>query len=93
MLVQVAYANKIKQYIFNLNIDQNSTVLDVIKMSKINEYCHEIDINNIESLTIGIFGKKIDINTYQLQENDRIEIYRPLLKTPNQRRLERINNK
>ena len=48
---------------------------------------------NINQASIGIFGKKIDPTTYVIQNNDRIEIYRPLNNTPNQKRLERAKSK
>lgn len=49
-------------------------------------------ISDPTSLSVGIFGKKIDISTYVILDKDRIEIYRPLNKTPNQKRLERAKN-
>jgi putative ubiquitin-RnfH superfamily antitoxin RatB of RatAB toxin-antitoxin module len=51
------------------------------------------DKNIVDKIPIGIFGKKIDPNTYILQDKDRIEIYRLLTKTPNQKRLERAKVK
>lgn len=36
---------------------------------------------------IGIYGKKIKPDTYILKSGDRLELYRPLLYTPNERRL------
>lgn len=105
--IEVAYANPHHQLIINLNINENLSIIDAIIKSKIakhfpelqdkltmvthdENYPHSSDWPN--NVSVGIFGKKIDINKYQLKNNDRIEIYRPLAKTPNERRLERVKN-
>jgi len=76
--IEVAYATPDKQVIVKVQI--NNTVLprEAIRLSGIVEEFPEIQI---DSVNIGIFGKKIADN-YQLQEKDRIEIYRPLLADP-----------
>lgn len=92
--VEVAYATPEKQIIIPLQVNIDTTITDAIVMSQIASYFSELDIarEDLLNLPIGIFGKKIDINTYYLQDHDRIEIYRPLNKTPNQKRLERAKN-
>ena len=92
--VEVAYATPEQQIIIPLQITIGTIIANAIIMSKISSYFPELDIayEDLLSLPIGIFGKKIDINTYYLQDQDRIEIYRPLNKTPNQKRLERAKN-
>lgn len=89
--IEVAYATPNKQRIIPLEIGENVTVIDAISLSGIardfpNSNLEHIDINT----PIGIFGKRINVITYKLRDKDRIEIYRPLNKTPNQKRLERI---
>lgn len=92
--VEVAYATPEQQIIIPLQVTIDTTIADAIVMSKIGSYFPELDIahKDLVNLPIGIFGKKTDINTYYLQDHDRIEIYRPLNKTPNQKRLERAKN-
>lgn len=86
--VEIAYATTNKQVVIPLTIKDDISVIDAIRLSNIQLSFPEIDINNL--IAIGIYGKKVDPNNYKLLDNDRIEIYRPLSKTPNQRRLERL---
>ncbi len=88
--VEVAYATPDKQLIVSINVPNDIGVLEAINISGIAKHfpqdkLDQLDINS----PIGIFGKKVSIETYKLRDKDRIEIYRPLAKTPNQRRLER----
>lgn len=88
MKIEVAYATIEKQLIIQIDIPTSTTILEAIKISEISKKFSELSVlENIQQ--VGIFGKKVDILNYQLQNLDRIEIYRPLAKTPNQRRLER----
>jgi len=92
--IEVAYATPDKQMIVELQVTDNTSVLDAISRSKIATYFPEDGLSNLdESFPIGIFGKKIDLKTYKLHDMDRIEIYRPLNKTPNQKRLDRAKGK
>ena len=96
MHIEVVFATKDKQIIKSLEIPQNTSVIDAIILSKIaDEFADEFkdfDFSDTANLHIGIFGRKIDVLTYQIKSQDRIEIYRKLSKTPNQRRLERKNS-
>lgn len=92
MQIEVAYATLKKQMIIPLVVNEKTSIIEAIHQSKIDLEFTELDLSNLKDLVVGVFGKKIDINTYVLQEQDRIEIYRPLAKTPNQRRLERAKN-
>lgn len=92
MQIEVAYATPDKQVVLSLNITSSVSVIEAIYLSGIKQKFPQLDISNPQKLCVGIFGKKIDIKTYTLQANDRIEIYRPLAKTPNERRLERAKN-
>lgn len=88
--IEVAYATPQKQIILPLRVQNDTTIFDAIKLSNIcNEFSELANYTIASTLKVGIFGKKVDIATYKLQAHDRIEIYRPLAKTPNQRRLER----
>ena len=90
--IEVAFALPNLQKIIAVQVPPNTNVYDIIKLSKICNYFPNMDLlqeHNHHNLSIGIFGKKIDPNTYSIQNHDRIEIYRPLNKTPNQKRLDR----
>ncbi len=87
--IEVAFATKDKQIIKSLEIPQNTSVTNAILLSKIADEFKDFDFSDTANLPIGIFGRKIDVITYQLTPRDRIEIYRKLSKTPNERRLDR----
>ncbi|HLX54050.1 MAG TPA: RnfH family protein [Aquella sp.] len=89
--IEVAYATPEKQLIVPVSVPDDISVLEAIVLSGIAEHFPEdkLDQTDLNS-RIGIFGKKINVITYELRDNDRIEIYRPLNKTPNQKRLDRI---
>lgn len=87
--IEVAFATPELQLIIPICVPECSSVSEVIIKSEIQLKFPDYDFSDINELNVGVFGKKIDINTYQLRENDRIEIYRKLNKTPNQKRLER----
>lgn len=90
--IEVVFAIPNLQKIIMVKVPPDTNVYDIIKISKICDYFPNIDLleeQNYQNLSIGIFGKKIDPNVYLIQNHDRIEIYRPLNKTPNQKRLER----
>ncbi len=88
--IEVAYATPQKQKIIEREVESNYDIIDIIKESGIIEHFPEINdhIQN-NTINIGVFGKKIDLLKYQLQDRDRLEIYRKLKRTPNQIRLER----
>jgi len=91
--IEVAFAMPNKQVIIQLEVDPETSILEAITQSEISKQIPHPILDNInESTPIGIFGKKVDITTYKLRDKDRIEIYRPLNKTPNQKRLERAKN-
>ena len=84
--IEIAYASYINnQAIVCLKVTSGTTVVDAISISGIIKRFPEI---NLDHLKLGIFGKRIT-NTYILRDHDRIEIYRNLNKTPNQKRLDR----
>ena len=86
--IEVAYATPENQAVIPLTLSIGTTVSNAIELSQIKQLFPELDITALPP--VGIYGKKIDIDSYTLQDGDRIEIYRPLNKTPNQKRLERL---
>ena len=87
ILVEVAYATPEKQLIIPLNVDLGCTVFEAAKLSAINEKFPEIDLPNAK---MGIFGKLVSKpKEFELQESDRVEIYRPLTADPKEVRRKR----
>lgn len=87
--IEVVFASQNIQKNIEIKVKEDTSIIEAIKLSKIQNYFLDFDLIN---LPVGIFGKLIDKNSYKLKNNDRIEIYRPLTKSPNQKRKERIKN-
>ena len=83
--IEVAYATPSKQLILECEIDAGTGAREAVKLSGITQHFPEIDI---ESCDIGVFGKAIAAD-YELQNGDRIEIYRPLIADPKEVRRQR----
>ena len=78
MQVSVAYALPEKQVWLELNVPDDSTVMDAISQSKI---LVQFPILNLAKLKVGIYGKFCKLDT-RLNEGDRVEIYRPITADP-----------
>lgn len=94
--VEVAFALPDRQEIIELLVRKGCTAEEAVKDSGIQEKFPEF---SLDGLVCGIFsrplnGKEMPLPAdYVLEENDRVEIYRPLEKDPKQARLDRIRNK
>ncbi|PPR08709.1 MAG: Protein RnfH [Proteobacteria bacterium] len=75
--VQVVYALKDTQTVIELQVKPGTTILKAIESSGIKSKHPEIDLEN---LSVGIFAKLKTPET-ELQDGDRVEIYRELLVT------------
>ncbi len=85
--IEVVFATNSLQKIVTLEVETSCSIADAITRSQIQDFFPEYELL---SLPVGIFGKRqFSPEQYQLKHGDRIEIYRPLNKTPNQKRLER----
>lgn len=82
MLVIVAYATAEQQVELPINVAANTTVAKAITASGVLKLFPEMNAND---LSVGIFSEKVDLQ-HLLQENDRVEIYRPLQIDPKQAR-------
>jgi len=78
MNVGVAYADKFRQVWLKLEIPNGSTVREAIERSGILDQFPEIDL---ETQEIGVFGKLTKL-TAVIEEDWRIEIYRPITADP-----------
>ena len=85
MKIDVVYASETQQRIYHLNLPEGSTVAQAIELSEVLTDFPEIDL---AKNTLGIFSKKITLTTTltKLMPGDRVEIYRPLLVDPMQKR-------
>ncbi|MGP6431620.1 RnfH family protein [Pseudomonas paraglycinae] len=78
--VEVVYAAVDRQVLRVISVAEGTTVRAALMASGIDAEFPELDL---KSCPLGIFGKVIaDPDTRQVQEGDRIEIYRPLLADP-----------
>lgn len=83
--IEVAYAKPDAQIIIPLTVENPCSAAQAIKKSGILQRFPEL---TIETITAGIFGHVVDLATV-LQNNDRIEIYRPLKLDPKAARTQR----
>lgn len=80
--IEVCYASESRQTLLPLNVPAGSTVIKSIMASGILDLYPNIDLAG----NVGIFSKKIKLDDI-VKSGDRIEIYRPLKRSPNQSRL------
>ena len=86
--IEVIYAlpDHVFHYLFRVN--EGTCLLDAVRMSPLFIECPAL---NLQTATMGIFGKKIvDPVSYRLEHGDRIEIYRPLVLSPQALRKKRL---
>lgn len=84
-LIEVAYATPEKQIIVECEIEQGTSARDAVYLSGIDQHFPEIDLENCD---LGVFGKLIASDD-ELQDGDRIEIYRSLIADPKEIRRQR----
>jgi len=87
--VEVAYAEEDVQVILGLDVPVGTTLEQAIQQSGILERFPSIDL---EKNKVGIFSK-ISKRDAILRENDRVEIYRPLIADPKASRRKRAEKK
>lgn len=83
--VEVAYAKPEEQAIVTLQMPESATVEAAIKASGLLERFPEIALSELNA---GIFGVACKLDQ-PVREDDRIEIYRPLLHDPKEARRQR----
>ena len=89
--IEVAFATPTLQKVIKLTVDDTTSITHAIEQSQIASFFPDYDFT---SPAIGVFGKRIyDVANYLLKNGDRLEIYRPLTTTPNQKRLDRAKTK
>lgn len=89
--IEVAFATDKLQKIISTQIEEGKSIHYAIMTSNINSYFPELPLINNPDIAYGIWGKRIaSIESYQLKNGDRLEIYRKLQQSPNQKRLSKI---
>lgn len=83
--VEVVYALPDEQRVLTQTIDKSLTVEQIIVQSGVLEMYPEIDLS---SNKVGVFSRNVKLDA-TVQDNDRIEIYRPLLADPKEIRRKR----
>jgi putative ubiquitin-RnfH superfamily antitoxin RatB of RatAB toxin-antitoxin module len=83
--IEVVYALPAEQLLLKSEVPKGATIADALKLSGILNKHPEIDL---EKGKFGIFGKLSKTDTV-LREQDRIEIYRPLIADPKEVRRRR----
>ncbi|WP_165725387.1 RnfH family protein [Pseudoalteromonas sp. SA25] len=83
--VEVVFALPTTATCLSIEVPQGTTVEQAVIQSGIIEKCPEIDAT---SLTLGVWNRTVKAN-YELKDDDRIEIYRPLIADPKDARRKR----
>jgi hypothetical protein len=92
IVVEVVYGLPEKQKLIQLNVPVDTTALQAVEQSGIVQSFPQIDLDNCK---MGIFAQVLgtkglaEPSEYQLQERDRVEIYRPLIADPKEVRRRR----
>ncbi len=92
--IEVAYATPTRQLIIAMEVPLGTTAYEAVIRSGITDEFEEI---NPDKDPMGIFSKVLDgkgkplPKDYQMQERDRVEIYRPLIIDPKQARRQRAD--
>jgi uncharacterized protein len=87
--VQVCYARPDVQVVRDLDVPAGTTLRQAIERSGVLRDLPDIDL---AACRVGIFGKLKDLDAV-LREQDRIEIYRPLIADPKEARRRRAGKK
>jgi hypothetical protein len=83
--IEVVYALPERQAIHELSVPPGTTAEQAVKLSEISRVFPEIDLSQNK---LGIFGKLAKPDKV-LRDGDRVEIYRPLVLDPKDRRRQR----
>lgn len=83
--IEIAYATPQHQVILERDVEPGISPRNAVLQSDIDQYFPEIDKQNCD---IGLFGKTIRPD-HEMENGDRIEIYRPLLADPKEIRKKR----
>jgi putative ubiquitin-RnfH superfamily antitoxin RatB of RatAB toxin-antitoxin module len=83
--VEVSFALSTQQVILTVQVDEGTTIEQVVRASGLLEKFPDIDLAVNK---VGVFGKLSKLETV-LRDRDRVEIYRPLIADPKEVRRQR----
>lgn len=89
MRIDVIYATPAEQEVIEVELPDGATVREAIVMSGVLTRFPEIDL---AAAAVGIFGERAALDD-PLEQDDRVEIYRPLLADPKEARRRRARKK
>ena len=89
LAIEVALATPRKQRIVPLAVTPGTTCREAVVQSRIGDEFPDIDVLNAP---LGVYGEVCEPNA-QVEEGDRVEIYRPLLLHPREQRRQRMARK
>jgi len=85
MRIEIAYALPEKQYLKRIKLPAGMTARQALAFSDIAEHYSDLDL---QTCPLGVFGTAVTDDAV-LNEGDRLEIYRALLKDPRSARRDR----
>lgn len=80
--IEIACALPQHQFLKKLEVVAGTTIAQAITLSGIEQFLSD---RNCTAQFVGIFGKRANMQTV-LQANDRVEVYRPLVIDPKEKR-------
>lgn len=83
--IEVACATKARQMVISLQVPDGTRLAEAVALSGITDEFPDLDITTSK---MGIYGQ-VESKDRILADGDRVEIYRPLLISPRQARLNR----
>lgn len=85
--IEVVYATAERQWLLTCVVPAGATVRQALLHSRLAEHVPGLDV---EACPVGIFGKVVsDPLAHQVEEGDRLEVYRPLVADPKEVRKQR----
>ncbi|NCN44119.1 MAG: RnfH family protein [Piscirickettsiaceae bacterium CG_4_9_14_3_um_filter_43_564] len=84
MIIEVAYALPDEQFLSEESVEEGTTVGEALKVSKLLKKFPDLNIDSV-----GIFSQEVSLDRV-LREGDRIEVYRPLIANPRERRRKQV---
>jgi putative ubiquitin-RnfH superfamily antitoxin RatB of RatAB toxin-antitoxin module len=86
--VEVVFALPNEQALVKVAPDEGATVADAIALSG---FAERFSGEKLDAMQTGIWGRPVD-RCYQVNDGDRVEIYRPLQRDPRDARRELANS-
>ena len=87
--IEVVYALPEHQQVLNIDIAPGTTAKQALQQTQLQQDFPRLDV---DTSAIGVFGQPISLE-YVMQDGDRLEIYRPLLRDPMEARRKRVKFK